>query len=175
MRKIIALFSIIALLIMTSCTLNNDKDVSLNLVEGVDKIPDEISMWSTVNEYYHDLDLNGYEEKITCYIDADKDTHGFLKNDGNNWAFVVEDTEKSKYFVLFNEYVQLGDVYFQVVDYFKEGKAIPKLILYKMTGADIVIKSFSYENSKFLWEKIYDTSMISNSGINVKFSTIPQV
>ena len=138
-------------------------------------LPEKLYGYTAVNEYLCDLNGDGSDEKITLYSDAQKDGDELMLNDGNNWTFTVFDTKNSLYFVLFDEYVQLGNVYFQVADYYENGKTVPSLLLYKISGAEIeILKYVSGGEKKYKQTGVYNTSSQSKGGINLKFSSIPE-
>lgn len=138
-------------------------------------LPEKLYGYTTVNEYLCDLNGDGSDEKITLYSDAQKDGDELMLNDGNNWTFTVFDKKNSLYYVLFDEYVQLGNVYFQVADYYENGEAITNLLLYKISGAEIeILKYASCGEKKYKQTGVYNTSSQSKGGINLKFSSIPE-
>lgn len=143
-------------------------------ITSIDSLSADYENYSEANEYVTDLDLDGKDDKITLYTDAELTEDGYARDDGNKWALVVTDGAGGGYYELFNEYVQLGNVYFQVADYFKDGKPVPTITFYETTGAGLNIMNFTYESEKgFLKQIIYDSSKNSDSGINLKYSTIP--
>lgn len=177
MKKIL-LFIITVILLFSVCACDKaaegNKTDNIAYIAAVDTLPKDYEDYTVSNEFVTDINSDGTDDKITLYTDAELSEEGLERNDGNTWALVVSDGATSKVYELFSEYVQLGSVYFQVADYFKDGKPVPTITLYVSTGAGLKIMNFVYENEKgFLTENIYDSSEKSESGINLKYSTIP--
>lgn len=90
-----------------------------------------------------DFDKDGTEEKIRMYTEAQKDSSGeILWDDGQNWLFVVQDTEKD--YILAQEYVQLGTIEFYIYtigDKFHIGTISART-------ASLVLTSYYYDKDK---------------------------
>ena len=176
MKKVLLIF-IASFVLISLCACekdNNDKSKDTVYIESLDEIPESSNNYTLSNEYVTDLNSDKVDDRIALYTDAEITEDGFSKNDGNNWKLMVFDGNDSKVYELFSDYVQLGNVYFQVADYFKEGKPIPTITFYESTGAVLKIFNFVYEENKgFLKETIYDSSKRSDNGINLKYSSIP--
>ncbi|WP_353096158.1 hypothetical protein [Tissierella praeacuta] len=66
-----------------------------------------------LDSYTIDFDKDGTDETISIYTTAQKDEKGNIAwDDGQNWTLLVEDTDKD--YILFNDYVQLGNIQFYV-------------------------------------------------------------
>lgn len=155
-------------------TNNTEAEAEAVYISAVKSLPEEYEKFSVSNEYVTDMNYDGVDDKILLYTDAEPSVDGFNKNDGNVWSLVVTDGADQQNYILFRDYVQLGNVYFQVADYFKDGKPVPKITFYESTGAGLRIMNFTYSGNKgFLMENIYDSSEKSESGINLKYSSIP--
>lgn len=138
-------------------------------------LPEKLFAYTPVNEYFCDLNGDGEKEKIVLYTDAQKNDGELALNDGNNWSLVVFDQKNNLYYHLFDEYVQLGNVYFQVADFIKKENDEPTILLYKMSGSGIeIFKYTANAENDFCKEVIYDTSKESDGGINLKYSSVSQ-
>lgn len=138
-------------------------------------LPEKLFAFTPVNEYFCDLNGDGEDEKVVLYTDAQKNGGELVLNDGNSWSFVVFDQKNNLYYNLFDEYVQLGNVYFQVADFIKKDNAEPAVLLYKMSGSGIeIFKYTSNGKNGFFKEVIYDTSKESEGGINLKYSSVSE-
>ena len=179
--KKVALFLIflLSLTFLVSCK-NDVEDVLDNdewYIKASENVPDYVNNYSVVNEFMSDTNNDGNEDIITLYIDAEQDDDGtFIKNDSNNWALSVFDEKNNKHYTLFNESVHVGDVYFQVADFFEKGSYESKILLYDISGSEIKILTYEFEDGKgFSLSTEYNSSEESDGGINLKFSTIPQL
>lgn len=177
MKKILYGLCFVALLF---CACNNEQaNVIVEEPQNITYITQEkgdfVTDFSVLNQYEADVNGDGNEDEITLYINSNKDTDGeLIKNDNNEWVLLVNDSFNKEYYTLFDKNIQVGDLYFQVVDFFEENGPVSKILLYKLTGTEIEITSFSYEKDKgFAVNKIYNTSDISEEGINLKYSSIP--
>lgn len=73
----------------------------------------DIANLTLLDEYTFDFDKDGNDENIAMYTAAQRDTTGEIAwDDGQNWLFVVQDTDKD--YVLLDEYIQLGSLDFFV-------------------------------------------------------------
>ena len=80
-------------------------------IKPVDKI--NVDNLSLLDEYLFDFDKDGVEEKIGMYTKAEKGPDGEIYwDDGQNWLFVVQDSDKD--YILVDEYVQLGKIDFNI-------------------------------------------------------------
>jgi len=176
MKRIIILFFVIVFIFsLCACTENDDNKMNNDVfITSMNTLPDEYINFHVSNEYLIDINCDGKDDKVILYTDAELTKDGLNKNDGNNWSLVVCDSSGKQFYELFKDYVQLGNVYFQVADYFIENKAVPVITFFESTGAGLKIMNFTFEEEKgFLKESIYDSSERSESGINLKYSSIP--
>lgn len=202
MKKVLACFVLIfSLIFSVSCKDENQKDISAesnakndvsdnqniknnetskNEKEGLEILPlgnflpEKLYAYTVASEYFCDLNGDEEDEKITLYTDAKKEDGELLLNDGNNWSFVVFDKKENLYYMLFDGYVQLGNINFQIADYFEDGKATTEILLYKMWASGIEILKFNAKDeNKFYAETVYNSSSASDGGINMKYSSFP--
>ncbi len=132
--------------------------------------------WTEVDKYSTDLDGDKKKETVALFVNAQKDGEGELqKNDGQEWVLRVE--ADGKYYTLFEEYVQNGNVYFEVSDYYVGNDAVPVITLVKSTGSEFKLMRYSFEKEKavFAQETVYDSAAHSKDGINRRYSSIPAV
>ena len=174
-KKITLFFVFVFIFSLCACTKINDKEINDDLfIASMNALPEEYKNFHVSNEYLTDINCDGKDDKVLLYTDAELTKDGLNKNDGNNWSLVVCDSSGEQFYELFKDYVQLGNVYFQVADYFIENKAVPVITFFESTGAVLKIINYTFKEGKgFLKENIYDSSVKSRSGINLKYSTIP--
>lgn len=176
------IFLILCFIVLLLCACNNeqtnivtDEPQNVTYITSDKGEMDFVSDFSILNQYEADVNDDGNEDEITLYINSNKDTDGeLIKNDNNEWILIVNDSFNNEYYTLFDKNIQVGDLYFQVVDFFEEDGPETSILLYKITGTEIEITSFDFEKDKgFAVSEIYNTSEISEKGINLKYSSIP--
>ena len=86
----------------------------VNLVEAVQVDPREELRWLSLSEYEGDLDGDGSPEYLELLVRADRspDDGEIIWDDGQPWLLLV--TDGLDYYPMFDQYVQLGVVYFDV-------------------------------------------------------------
>ncbi len=183
MKKKIIFILCLIVLFLCSCQKNvneqtdiiEDESKNITYITANKGDIDFVSDFSILNQYETDVNGDGNEDEITLYINSNKDADGeLIKNDNNEWILLVNDDFNDEYYTLFDKNIQVGDLYFQVVDFFEKDGPKTKILLYKVTGTEIEITSFEYEENKgFAAYKIYNTSDVSEKGINLKYSSIP--
>lgn len=136
---------------------------------------DKIKNRTEISRYTGDVDGDGTDEDVVLLTTAQRGADGKLvKDDGQEWLLYISD--KQSCYVLFDDYVQLGDVYFEVSDYYKNDNAEPKITVVVSTGAGFSVTNFSYDKSgKYMGEVVYDTKNETDGGINRRFSSIPEI
>ncbi len=183
MKKKIFLILCFVVLLLCSCNKNEneqtnvttDESQNITYVTSNKGDIDFTSNFSILNQYEADVNGDGNEDEITLYINSNKDADGeLIKNDNNEWILLVNDVFNNEYYTLFDKNIQVGDIYFQVVDFFEDEGPVEKILLYKVTGTEIEIMSFDYKKDKgFAVTEIYNTSKICEKGINLRYSSIP--
>lgn len=156
---------------------NNDSPNPQELVIKQQKLPEKLAGYTEVSSYVGDVDGDGSDEKLVLSTSAERDTNGeFLWNDGQNWALYVTDKENGDYIFL-DRFVQAGNVYFEVSDYYMEEGAQPRISVIVSTGAGFSVKTYSYSNDKQGYEEtnIYTTDEVTVGGINRRFTSIPDI
>ncbi|MBR5154984.1 MAG: hypothetical protein IKW62_00680 [Clostridia bacterium] len=140
-------------------------------------IADNISGLTEVISYVGDCDGDGTDETVVLATSADRDSKGeFLWNDGQNWSLYVRDNAE-KIYVLFDGFVQAGNVYFDVADYYMSDGAKPAIMVTVSTGAGLSIKNytFSKDDNGYIEKEIYDTRNATEGGINRRFTSVPEI
>lgn len=138
---------------------------------------DDISKMTEVTSYVGDTDGDGTDETVVLATSAQRNSKGeFLWNDGQDWALYVDDREDGVY-VLYDGFVQTGNVNFEVSDYYMKDGAVPKISVIISTGAGFSLKNyvFSADSKAYIEEIIYDTQVVTEAGINRRFSSIPEM
>lgn len=66
-----------------------------------------------LDSYEFDINGDGVEEVIAMYVNAEQGSDGEIYwDDGQDWLFLVQGQDQD--YVLFNDYVQLGDIRFHI-------------------------------------------------------------
>ncbi len=133
--------------------------------------------FSEVTSYIGDLDADGADEEIALYTSAERMNNGkFIWNDGQEWLLLIKD-KIDGYYVLLDEFVQAGNVYFEVSDYYMKDGAVPKISVTTSTGAGFSLKNYTFsKNFKgYESETIFDTKNVTEAGINRRFSSFPLI
>lgn len=160
-------------------SVGNDEDnqvVSEAVLVKSTPLPDEVAEWTEVSRYTGDVDGDGTDEDVVLATSAEPDEDGTVMwNDGQDWALYVDDRDET--YVLLNQYVQLGNVYFEVSDYYTADGAEPRINVIVSTGASFSMKSYSFskKDMAYIENMVYDTSNETEAGINRRFSSIPEV
>lgn len=139
------------------------------------ELPDKINDWTEVSRYTGDVDGDSADEEVVLLTSASRGADGkIIKDDGQQWFLYVKDRYSA--FALFDGYVQLGDVYFEVSDYYEEDGAEPRITVMVSTGAAFTVTNYRFDSTenKYIGEVIYDTKTVTEGGINRKFSSIPE-
>ena len=84
------------------------------VVEEINSVdPISLDSLTLLNEYNIDFNNDGYEEIIAMYVAAGRDSNGeIMWDDGQRWVLVVHGDNKD--YVLYDDYVQLGSIQFNV-------------------------------------------------------------
>lgn len=137
-------------------------------------LPDKIKNRTEVDRYSCDIDGDGDEEKVILLIDAEYGNDGrLIRNDGQEWFLYIDDNGSS--YVLLDEYVQNGDVNFDVADYYTAEGVVPQITVTVSTGSKLSITNYSYAaNGMYAGEVLYDTGEVTDGGINRKYSSVPE-
>ncbi len=184
------LFCIILTLVFSGCgqnpsnnppenetTQNENGAISETKIINSEKISDDIAGFTEITSYVGDCDGDGNDETIVLSTAAERDEKGnFLWNDGQNWALYVTDNFNDAY-MLYDGYVQAGNVYFDVADYYMSDVAKPVITVTVSTGAGLNIKNYTFSNDNNGYKEtvIYDTQSIAEGGINKRFSSVPEL
>lgn len=140
-----------------------------------EKLPQEISKWHEVTRYTGDTDGDGSDENVVLLTSAEYDEDGeFFWNDGQNWALFVEDRDEN--YLLLNEYVNAGSVYFEVLDLYMEKGAQPQInvIVSTTSGFSLTSYAFSKDENGYVVIPQYDSGATTIAGTNRRFSSIPE-
>lgn len=192
MKKILLLFALISLLCVSACEKQEEPVVSASPTiqptsaaapsptpQGKMISASEKSKigenWSTVGEYGYDIDNDNIEENIKLSTSAQMSNGAILWDDGQQWTLEVSDGIET--FTLFDEYVQNGNVYMDISDYYENNNAIPTITVIKSAGADFEVISYKYNSADntFTENVIIDSDKVSDGGINQRYSSIPYI
>jgi len=120
--------------------------------------------WTLLETYSYDSDKDGTEEKINLYTSSAKDENGVIMWDDGQ-VFLLELNDGTVSYELFNEYVQIGRVFFAVSD----GESFG-ITLIVSTFAGIRLEQFRYiaDDAVFENEEIYSTG-----DLNIIYNSMP--
>lgn len=136
-------------------------------IKASDQDPRTKDFPTMLREFSFDFDSDKEDEKIELYTAAGRDEKGqMMWDDGQNWLLVVAD--KDKYYTLFSEYVQLGQIHFSV-SYVGEDR-IPHISILRETGSSTQMFDYAYniEKDEFIGGIVY-----SSIDKNQVYSSIP--
>ncbi len=180
------LFAAFCVILISGCAKNEDPSKNLpdvgedvntqNVVIKAEKLSEKIKNLTTVASYKGDLDGDDLDETITLSTSAERKNNGeFIWNDGQNWALFVNDGEEI--FVLLDDFIQAGNVYFEVSDYYMEDGKEPKISVIVSMGAGFSVKNYTFsgEESGYVEETIFDTKTLTKAGINRLYSSFPEI
>jgi len=149
------------------------EDIAIRKIEA-STLPANVLDWTEVSRYTGDVDGDGANENVVLVTEAKKDKNGeFLWNDGQNWALFVDGSDKD--YVLFQNYVNIGNAYFEVSDYYMADGAVPRINLILSTGAAFCVKSYVFSPSDATYgeQMLYDSGDETEGGISRRHSSIP--
>ncbi|MDD4688591.1 MAG: hypothetical protein PHE51_02460 [Eubacteriales bacterium] len=138
-----------------------------------EKLPEELKKYTEVSSYTGDIDGDEKDETIVLSTSAQKDQNGeFVWDDGQKWALYITENADDAY-ILYDDYVQLGNVEFDVSDYYMNDGTDTKVTVTISTGAGLKLINYSYdkETHGYAQEVVYDTDSITTGGINRRFSS----
>ncbi|MGE5579558.1 MAG: hypothetical protein ACM3WU_05860 [Bacillota bacterium] len=138
-----------------------------NLVKAVRVDPREGRQWLSLSEYEGDLDGDEAPERVELLVRADRspDDGKIVWDDGQPWLLLV--TDGSDYYPLFDQYVQLGVVYFDVRED-QAGAAEIQVLLTTGAGFELSKISFSAADRAYKVEQAY-----ASKGVNLKHTSFP--
>lgn len=190
MKKYLNVPAVILILVltMTGCNKNIEKPVDSDeisdvdndlkkVVCGVQNLPERAEYFTEITSYTGDLDADGIDEVITLSTSAERNGKGeFIWNDGQEWLLSVRDKEDGNY-ILLNDFIQAGNVYFEVSDYYMKDGVVPKISVVESTGAgfSVINYTFSKEDFGYIRDVIFDTKTLTEGGINRRFSSFPDI
>lgn len=140
------------------------------------ELPKTVAEWSEINRYTGDVDGDGTDEDVILMTSAERNSENeIIWNDGQEWVLYVKDKELT--YVLLDKYIQTGTVYFEVLDYYTESGAEPRINVMVSTGSGFNMNSYVFDSEKnvYLEESIYDTSKVTEGGTNRRFSSVPEI
>ncbi len=187
MKKVRALIiALICVSLLSACGIKNQPSQSgedLNVENNApkhevivaEKLPYEISKWHEVTRYTGDTDGDGSDENVVLLTSAEYDEDGeFFWNDGQDWALFVEDSSEN--YLLLNEYLNAGSVYFEVLDLYMEKGTQPQInvIVSTTSGFSLTSYAFSMEEKGYVVIPQYDSGATTVAGTNRRFSSIPE-
>lgn len=115
------------------------------IIKATEKDPRTAEYQTKLKEFSFDFDSDNEEEKIELYTVAGRNEKGeMMWDDGQNWLLVVVDD--GKYYTLFSEYVQIGQVYFSVSTIGQE--KVPQVSILLSTGCGTEMIDYIYNNDK---------------------------
>ncbi len=108
-----------------------------------------------LDEYIIDFNNDGYEEIIAMYVAADRDDNNeIMWDDGQRWVFVVHGDNKD--YVLYDDYVQLGSIQFNVFTEDDDFYIVTKSV--RTASLDISEYIYDEDNDSFIQKIPYSIS-----------------
>lgn len=110
---------------------------------------DVISMdgLTLLDEYIIDFNSDGYDEKIAMYVAAERNDSGeIMWDDGQRWVLVVHGDNKD--YVLYDDYVQLGSIQFNVFTANDEFNIVTKSV--RTASLDVSQYKYNESNDSFI-------------------------
>lgn len=120
------------------------------------------STWSKIDGCEADINGDGGDETIGLYTSAETESGEILWNDSQKWALEVK--INGEYYILLNQNISNGRVYFDI-DELKDGtKAIT---VYSVSSSGTAIKQYSYSKTGFVEKVLYNSELTNkiHSGI----------
>ena len=149
-------------------------EIEAELIKATE-IPADILELNEVCSYTGDVDGDGADEKILLVTSAERDRSGeFFWNDGQNWALYVDDKDKD--YLLYKQYLSAGFPYFEISDYYMNEGTETQIKLIISTGASFAVSNYTFSGTDEGYVKtvVYDTTQITDGGINRRFSSLPE-
>lgn len=145
---------------------NSNTVVPQKSVYSSDSINEDMNV---IAEYSYDMDNDGTEEKIVLASDVKKGAE--LDSDGHNRQLYIKDGDK--YYILADQYVQLGNIEFEVMDYYKGTQAVPTVVVTYDTSSMLKLYAYVYDNDNncYTERELYNSSNESENGINKMYSS----
>lgn len=117
-----------------------------------------------LDEYIIDFNSDGYDEKIVMYVAAGLDDNGeIMWDDGQRWVLVIHGDNKD--YVLYDDYVQLGSIQFNVFTADDELNIVTKNI----GTASLYISQYKYDEANDSFTQTVPYSVSGN--VNMLFSS----
>lgn len=118
--------------------------------------------WSEIDSCEFDINADNSEEVITLYTSAEEESGEILWNDSQKWVLEVKTSDG--YYILLNQNISNGRVYFDVDEISDSSYAIT---VYTLTSAGKSIKQYTYSKTGFVEKQIFAGESINNlhSGI----------
>ena len=140
------------------------------------ELPKTSANWSEINRYTGDVDGDGADEDVILMTSAERNAEDeIIWNDGQEWILYIKDNDLT--YVLLDKYIQTGNVYFEVLDYYMNSGAEPRINVMVSTGSGFSMNSYTFDSDKnvYLEENVYDTSKVTEGGTNRRFSSVPEI
>ena len=151
--KSIEMNSSLGEIITKGVDMGNDNSDDNGIAFATDKLPtDNLTL---LDSYIVDIDQDGSDETIALYTSAEKDSKGeIMWDDGQNWLLIVQGKDKD--YILFNDYLQLGNIKFHVYT----SDDILHINTVETTTAGIKVSDYKFDNgtNRFLIEVPFRTS-----------------
>ncbi len=177
MKKFKLIFTVILIVaIFSGCSLgmsSNNADVT---EIKASELPEKSAEWTEISRYTGDVDADGADENVILKTSAEKDETGeIFWGDSQEWILYVED--RTETFILLDEFIQIGSVYFEVLDYYMEDGGEPRINVMMSTGTGFKVESYLFNSKENLYEcdVLYDTNAETKAGTNRRFSSIPEI
>ena len=167
--KLLFLF-VLCVFLITGCM--SDVSKKENIIVP-DVLPEDAKGWTELSRYIGDVDGDGNDETVVLSTSAERDEDDeILWNDGQDWLLYVSDGDEV--YVLLNEFIQLGNIYFEVLDYYMEDGIEPCINIITTTGSGFNLKNYKFDGEGYKVLTLYDTAETTKAGVNRRFTSIPE-
>lgn len=120
------------------------------------------STWSEIDSCKADVNGDGADEVIGLYTSAETDGGEILWDDSQKW--VLEVNINGEYYILLNQSISNGRVYFDI-DELKDGTNA--ITIYNVSAVGTSIKQYTYSKTGFVEKSVYNSESVNkqHSGI----------
>lgn len=164
---------IIGCLILTGCQNDGQENPQSGigdepiLIEAVPSDSLATGELTLLEQFSHDLNLDGSPETIELYTAAERHESGeIIWDDGQEWLLLVRAGDKA--YPLFSKYVQIGMVYFTVSE--ASGEEVPHITAMVSTGAGLSLRTYTFAKDR---DAFQEEIVYTSPDDNFLFNSIP--
>ncbi len=126
------------------------------IIKAITADPRTANYQTKLEQFSFNMDSDAAEESIELYTTASRGLDGdVLWDDGQKWLLVIAD--KNRYYSLFDEYVQLGSVYFNVATIGEDQTPCIEVLVQHGCGRKIIDYVYDKKTDSYIENIIYET------------------